>query len=288
METRWLYTTSEHFDALREASKGTCVIPMGCLEKHGLHLPVGTDVIEASTVSYEASKLESFCVFPDFVFGDQGGPSPNMPAGTIALTGDLILELLYQLCDEIARNGFHKIVICNSHGGNRPILSHFARHLSDRKKEDYTFACYDMRSMTCPRMMGKILEEQGPGSVPELTPDDEALVRKYYRENMRLGHACMGETALVMGAAPESVHLDQLGIESGQSRNLSAPYHAVGLTNFGAWKMDFPDWFEGDDPVGCNERIGKAAIRLEAEQMAKAIKLVKEDDFLKECQRKCW
>ena len=43
METRWLYTTSENFPALVEASAKTCVIPMGCVEKHGLHLPLGTE-----------------------------------------------------------------------------------------------------------------------------------------------------------------------------------------------------------------------------------------------------
>ena len=50
METRWAYTTSENFASLIEESKGVCVIPMGCLEKHGLHLPVGTDIMLASTI----------------------------------------------------------------------------------------------------------------------------------------------------------------------------------------------------------------------------------------------
>ncbi len=33
METRWLYTTSENFTALREAAPDTCVIPIGCNER---------------------------------------------------------------------------------------------------------------------------------------------------------------------------------------------------------------------------------------------------------------
>ena len=66
METRWLYTTSENFPALREAAKETCVIPMGCVEKHGLHLPLGTDIITVSRRAYLASQIEPVCVFPDF------------------------------------------------------------------------------------------------------------------------------------------------------------------------------------------------------------------------------
>ena len=46
METRWLYTNSYDFPALREASAYTCLIPMGCVEKHGLHLPLGTDILK--------------------------------------------------------------------------------------------------------------------------------------------------------------------------------------------------------------------------------------------------
>ena len=57
METRWLYTTSENLPLLREASKETCVIPMVCIEKHGLHLPLGTDIIEASGVAFAAHTM---------------------------------------------------------------------------------------------------------------------------------------------------------------------------------------------------------------------------------------
>ena len=85
METRWLYTTSENFTALREASADTCVIPMGCIEKHGLHLPLGTDTIQASHIVWEASKIEPVCVFPDFIFGDLSENTPHTPAGTISL-----------------------------------------------------------------------------------------------------------------------------------------------------------------------------------------------------------
>lgn len=97
METRWLYTTSESFHALREASMDTCVIPMGCVEKHGLHLPLGTDVLEASHIAYMASQLETVTVFPDFTFGDVPCNSPTMPAGSISLPVELEMALLEEL-----------------------------------------------------------------------------------------------------------------------------------------------------------------------------------------------
>ena len=51
METRWLYNTSETLPNLCEAADKTCVIPMGCVEKHGLHLPLGQDIIQASQLT---------------------------------------------------------------------------------------------------------------------------------------------------------------------------------------------------------------------------------------------
>ena len=161
METRWSYTTSENFDKLIEESKGVCVIPMGCLEKHGLHLPVGTDIMLASTITYMASQLETFCVFPDFTFGNQGSPK-NPPKGTIALTGDLMYRTLVELCKNISRCGFKKIVIFNGHGGNYGILSHFSSHISDYIERDFTFCTFYVDATVVPDGMAKILMEKAP------------------------------------------------------------------------------------------------------------------------------
>ena len=81
METRWLYRTAEDFDELRKASNDTCVIPMGCVEKHGLHLPLGIDILHSSHIAHMASQLETCCVFPDFTFGDVKSNAPIEPNG---------------------------------------------------------------------------------------------------------------------------------------------------------------------------------------------------------------
>ena len=283
METRWTHTTSENFDKLIEESKGVCVIPMGCLEKHGLHLPVGTDIIQASTISYMASQLETFCVFPDFTFGNQGSPQ-NPPKGTIALTGDLMYRTLVELCKNISRNGFKKIVVYNGHGGNLGLLSHFSSHISDDLPADFVFCNFHIDALVVPDKMAKILNKKGSGAIPELTKEDEDYILDFYNTKKINGHAGICETAFIMGSDPESVHLDRLGIESGLPTGKSGKYAGSGLGMYGQWGMDVPNWFEGHDPVGVNERIGKAALRLEAERLAKGIKLLKEDDYLYEFQ----
>lgn len=278
METRWLYTTSENFPALVEASGKTCVIPMGCVEKHGLHLPLGTDNIHSTHIAYEASKLETVCVFPSFFFGDVPG-GPAMPAGSISIPVDLEMRLLEQLCDQIGRNGFEKIIIYNGHGGNKPWLSTFLRDIMNRKKP-YVCVVADLK-LQAPHKMAEYLEANGTGSIPELTPEDEKLLADYHEMGMKIGHGGMGETSYLMAIAPDSVKMDRLGIESGLSTHETDYLREAGITiRDGGWNTDYPNAYHGHDPIGCNERIGTAAVRMEAERFAKAIKVVKEDQNL--------
>ena len=291
METRWLYTTSENFSKLREASNKTCVIPMGCVEKYGLHLPLGTDIIKGSYIAHRASQLETVCIFPDFTFGDVPlGPHAYRPDGTICVDVETQMHMLEIFCDEIAANGFEKILVANSHGGNNLWLAAFARNWNSRPHKA-VFATAKVDITVAPYGMAEILLEKGSGSIPELTKEDEGLILRYNEEKMLLGHACFGETVLAMAAAPESIHLDRLGIESGLPLDVPAVKKladaGVNIADAG-WEYKYPNWFTGTDPIGANERIAEAAARLASEKLAKAYKAFKEDTFLLEQTKKAY
>ena len=279
METRWLYRTSGDLPELLEPSRGVCVIPMGCIEKHGLHLPLGQDILAASHIAYEASKLEPVCVFPDYIFGDIQGCGPNENPGNVSVSLELEMRLLEELCDNIARNGFHKIAVYNGHGGNKPWLSTFLR-TQGHKKRDWVCVIIDCM-LPAPHTLAEYILANGRGSIPELEPEDEALILKYHDMKMQTGHACFGETSYMMDIAPEAVHLDRLGIESGLSTHAADYLKDAGIqmTDSG-WGVNFPNAFHGHDPVGCNPRIGRAAVRFEAERVAHAYKVLKEDENL--------
>lgn len=279
VETRWLYVTSEQLPMLREASKDTCVIPMGCVEKHGLHLPLGSDIIAASGVAYAGSQLETVAVFPDFIFGDYPDNSPTRPLGSITLPMEMEMDLLEVLCEQIAANGYKKILVLNGHGGNKSWLAAFSRRLAN-KKRNFVFATY-MIGLPAPHTLSEYLIEHGSGSIPELTKEDEDLLLDYHKMNMKIGHACMGETAFMMALCPDAVHLDRLGIESGQNLRKTKYLKDAGISIMDdGWSINFPNAYEGDDPIGCNERIGKAALRFEAERFAHAVKVYKDDENL--------
>ena len=279
METRWMYHTSGTFGELREASKGTCLIPMGCVEKHGLHMALGTDIMAASRICYMASQIESVAVFPDYTFGEVAVRANKHTDGTLTLPVETQFLILEQLCDQIYLNGFRKILIYNAHGGNQPWLSSFLRNI-DAKNKKYAVARVFVQEQA-PHVMAKKLLAEGSGSIPELTKEDEELVIKYHKEGMIIGHACFGEGSFIMGIAPETMRLDLLGKESGLPTGDSIPYGRAGIdVRDGGWGLDFPNAYCGTDPYGMNERIGAASLRMEAERLARAVKFFKEDEGL--------
>ena len=66
---KWEEITSPRFPAAVEKAGGVCVIPMGVIEKHGPHLPLGTDMFEARETAFQAAQKEYAIVFPPYFMG---------------------------------------------------------------------------------------------------------------------------------------------------------------------------------------------------------------------------
>ncbi len=112
---QWEELTAVDFArAARET--GVCLIALGVVEKHGEHLPLGTDFLNGHAIACLAAEKEPAVVFPPFYFG-QIYEARCFP-GTITIKPTLLIELLQGVLDEIGRNGFGKIILFNAHGGN--------------------------------------------------------------------------------------------------------------------------------------------------------------------------
>jgi creatinine amidohydrolase len=94
---------------LAEAVKDTsvCILTMGVVEKHGEHLPLGTDYLSGHRIACLAAQKEAAVVFPSFYFG-QIYEARCFP-GTIAIKPNLLINLIEAVLDEIGRNGFKKL-----------------------------------------------------------------------------------------------------------------------------------------------------------------------------------
>ncbi len=134
LSKHWEELTGADFrDAIQQA-QGTCLLPFGILEKHGPHLPLGTDLLNVRYASLHAAAQEYAVVFPEYYFG-QIFEAKHEP-GTVAYSRELQFLLLQETTDEMARNGCKKILIVNGHGGNESLLPYFAQTELD-KFHDY-------------------------------------------------------------------------------------------------------------------------------------------------------
>ncbi len=106
-------------------AQSVCVLPFGILEKHGPHLPIGTDLLDVRYAVTNAVQQEYAVVFPEYYFG-QIFEAQQEP-GTVAYSLVRSLTLLQETVKEMARNGCKKIVIVNGHGGNNRLLPLFAQ-----------------------------------------------------------------------------------------------------------------------------------------------------------------
>src|SRR5581483_6464794 len=69
LRVRWEELTAPDFRTAIQRSGGTCLLPFGILEKHGPHLPIGTDLLNVRKASLDAAEREYAIVFPDYYFG---------------------------------------------------------------------------------------------------------------------------------------------------------------------------------------------------------------------------
>ena len=105
----WTKLRQDEFKAAVEKSNKVCIIPIGCVEAHGIHLPLGCDVFHGRYIAAKAAEISEVCVFPEMYFGEKSGAGEY--PGTIIFPTPLIWQILEQCCNEISRNGFKKILI---------------------------------------------------------------------------------------------------------------------------------------------------------------------------------
>ena len=94
------------------------VLPTGSTEQHG-YLSLGTDAILAERVAAEAAQPLGVPVLPVLPFG----MAPYFAAfpGSMSLRITTYIEVLRDLLDGLAAQGFGRIAIVNGHGGNSPV-----------------------------------------------------------------------------------------------------------------------------------------------------------------------
>ena len=246
LSARWEELTAADFRAGIQQAKATCLLPFGILEKHGPHLPLGTDLLNVRYASLHAAEQEYAVVFPEYYFG-QIFEAKHEP-GTVAYSMELQLKLLQETTDEMARNGCKKIIIVNGHGGNEHLLPFFAQAQLD-KPHDYVVYVLDG-------------ERSRPGG-----PAKKSTGIDY--------HAGENETSNTMVSRADLVHLDRATGESGtDQKRISLPEDVyTGIW----WYARFPNHYSGDGSVATRE-LGEWNMNNWISAVVEAIRAAKADD----------
>jgi creatinine amidohydrolase len=113
------------------AAAAPLFIPVGTLEAHGRHLPVGTDTICAEKIAHDLAIKLSGVVAPAIEYGITNVLAQTSPASFFP--EDLYTEFVEQIISTFYLQGFKKIIIVNGHGGNRDALRKIIRRQSRRQ-----------------------------------------------------------------------------------------------------------------------------------------------------------
>jgi creatinine amidohydrolase len=167
--------------------------------------------------------------------------------------------MLDATCEEIARNGFKKILIINGHGGNPQLLRFFIQSQLERRR-DYVVYLYD------------------PGAEPDLAEKVNQMRKSDPATDM---HAGERETSSLLYLRPDLVKMDHATDESGENQKRWAIpdiYTAIW------WYAAFPNHYAGEGAKASRE-LGQVITEYRIASLARALRAVKVDTKTPELQK---
>lgn len=111
--------------AERGSAGAVCVLPVGSLEQHGEHLPIGTDSLLVEAMSLRAARLARVDTVVAPTVWTGLSPHHVRLGVTVTLEPGLLIELTREIV-RCLRPWFRDVVIVNGHGGNRGWLGALA------------------------------------------------------------------------------------------------------------------------------------------------------------------
>lgn len=226
------------------------IVPLGCTEMHGPHLPTGCDGWCSEAICERAARLESAIVLPT-LFYNVNERMMSYP-GTIAITHETMRRLHHDICAECARNGFRKVIIFVGHGGSQDVVE---------------------------IVQAEVLEWRARGRQVDYFPI-WVFVTRVMEEEMReliktpAGHGCEFETSYAMACVPDLVHIDRV------SPDEPGPHHAHKIersTYRVPWLRNTPLGYIGE-PWQATPEKGEAMLEAGARRLAEVVRQFKEFD----------
>jgi creatinine amidohydrolase len=137
----WTDMTWQDF-AGADTARWIAVLPLGAIEQHGPHLPLGVDAYLADAYLARARPLIPAELPVTFLPIQAIGHSEEHVrfAGTLTFSAETVIRAWTEIGEGVRRAGVRKLLLMTSHGGNGPAMEIVARNLRAR---------HDMLVVTC-------------------------------------------------------------------------------------------------------------------------------------------
>ena len=165
------------------------ILPFGSVEDHGPHLPLDTDNLFAWEISVAAASgiPDKVLVLPLIPYGYEEHHM-DFP-GPINIDPFHLIDFLTDVAKSVARHGFEKILIVNSHGSNASLADIAARRVT----LETSALCALVNTWVLARKeIGELRESTFPGGI---------------------SHACEYETSLYLHLAENKVRKQKIAKE---------------------------------------------------------------------------
>lgn len=184
---RWEERTGTELSTLATRD-AVALLPLAAIEQHGPHLPVSTDLVIARGIvrrAMEALAADDLPVvlLPELATG--ASLEHERFTGTLSLDADTLAEVVVQQGAALARQGFRRLVLFNTHGGNTDVVDRAGLRL----RADHGLLVVKAHSFHFPRP-----------SVPQI-PEEEWV------------HGLHGgavETSMLLHLRPDLVRVDHI------------------------------------------------------------------------------
>ena len=104
------------------------LMPVGSLEQHGPHLPIGTDFLNGLERAKLVAQRTDVLVAP-ILFVGNAAYHLGFP-GSVTLPAETIQQVYFEAAQSLMRQGFKRFLILNAHGGNRVISQYIADRIN--------------------------------------------------------------------------------------------------------------------------------------------------------------
>lgn len=101
--------------------KDTAILACGAIEQHGPHLPTGTDTYLGTAIALRAAEMAGNALVAPTLRPGLSEHHMHFP-GSFTVSPETFVAMLRDYCASLARQGFKRVIVFASHGGNADMM----------------------------------------------------------------------------------------------------------------------------------------------------------------------